>query len=112
MRTAVPIDLVDAEWEQTSAGRLFNYKYGYGKLNAGLFVDAVREWTPVKPQAWLVMPIATVGDAQIDGVGTGAETRAEEIPERWRIRARYEVALGESWRLTTSSARCQQPSYG
>ncbi|KAK8861683.1 hypothetical protein IAR55_002506 [Kwoniella newhampshirensis] len=46
----------DPDWEKTAAGRMFSYKYGYGRLDAGLFVEAAEKWNLVKPQAWFDSP--------------------------------------------------------
>ncbi|WVO14735.1 hypothetical protein L204_102373 [Cryptococcus depauperatus] len=47
----------DPDWEKTAVGRQFSYKYGYGKLDAGLFVEAAERWKLVKPQAWYDSPV-------------------------------------------------------
>jgi len=51
--TAVQINADDPDWELTAAGRPFSYKYGFGKLDASLFVAAAKEWQLVKPQTWI-----------------------------------------------------------
>lgn len=42
----------DPDWEKTTSGRPYSYKYGYGQLNAYAFVTAAQNWELVKPQAW------------------------------------------------------------
>ncbi|WWC88034.1 uncharacterized protein L201_002937 [Kwoniella dendrophila CBS 6074] len=56
VRNAVFFNKDDPDWEKTAAGRMFSYKYGYGKLDAGLFVEAAEKWKLVKPQAWFDSP--------------------------------------------------------
>nr|XP_018264864.1 kexin [Kwoniella dejecticola CBS 10117]OBR87022.1 kexin [Kwoniella dejecticola CBS 10117] len=56
VRTSVHFNKDDPDWEKTAAGRLFSYKYGYGRLDAGLFVEAAEQWKLVKPQAWFDSP--------------------------------------------------------
>ncbi|KLO19269.1 hypothetical protein SCHPADRAFT_899101 [Schizopora paradoxa] len=53
VRTAKMINADDPDWENTAAGRRFSYKYGYGSLDAFAYVEAAKDWTLVKPQAWL-----------------------------------------------------------
>ena len=55
----------DPDWEKTTQGRLYSYKYGFGALDAGLFVTAAKEWKNVKPQAWLKMPTVILGDGKM-----------------------------------------------
>lgn len=42
----------DPDWERTSAGRLYSYKYGFGVLDAASYIKAAKNWRLVKPQAW------------------------------------------------------------
>jgi kexin len=62
VRTAEVINGDDPDWDRTSSGRLFSYKYGYGRLNGYNFVTAAREWQLVKPQAWVELPAVQVGN--------------------------------------------------
>ncbi|KZV96157.1 hypothetical protein EXIGLDRAFT_609504 [Exidia glandulosa HHB12029] len=75
VRTAVQVNPEDPDWEKTAAGRPYSYKYGYGKLDAGLYVEAARSWNIVKPQAWLEIPIMELAGADMgpDGKMTGGE---------------------------------------
>lgn len=52
VQTANMINPDDPDWERTASGRLFSYKYGYGRLDGYAFVMAAQNWTLVKPQAW------------------------------------------------------------
>ncbi|ORY21423.1 peptidase S8/S53 domain-containing protein [Naematelia encephala] len=68
VRTAVFFNPDDPDWEKTAAGRMFSYKYGYGRLDAGLFVEAAESWDLVKPQAWfdspaVYLPTTTTADS-------------------------------------------------
>lgn len=75
VRTATQINPDDPDWSRTAAGRPYSYKYGYGNLDAGLYVEAARNWKLVKPQAWLSMPIIELADADMTPSGhmTGGE---------------------------------------
>ncbi|THU88581.1 hypothetical protein K435DRAFT_830508 [Dendrothele bispora CBS 962.96] len=53
VETARMINSNDPDWEITAVGRPYSYKYGFGVLDAGLFVSAAKEWSLVKPQAWI-----------------------------------------------------------
>ncbi|BEI93863.1 uncharacterized protein CcaverHIS019_0603220 [Cutaneotrichosporon cavernicola] len=98
IENAVMLNADDEDWEVTAAGRNYSYKYGYGKLDAGLFVEAARTWELVKPQAWLDSPVINVpyteaplrptlpsadppnGDSNVIR-GEVSETEPEGIPE-------------------------------
>lgn len=56
VRTAVHFNPEDPDWEMTAVKRPFSYKYGYGRVDAGAFVVAARDWDLVKPQAWFDSP--------------------------------------------------------
>jgi kexin len=62
VRTAEVINKNDPDWDRTAAGRLFSYKYGYGRLNGYEFVTAAQQWQLVKPQAWVELPAVQVGN--------------------------------------------------
>lgn len=62
VRTAEVINTDDPDWDKTASGRLFSYKYGYGRLNGLALVTAAQNWEPVKPQAWVELPAVQVGD--------------------------------------------------
>lgn len=62
VRTAEIINEEDPDWDRTAVGRLFSYKYGYGRLNGYKFVTAAQEWQSVKPQAWVELPAVQVGN--------------------------------------------------
>lgn len=50
--TVTAVNLKDPDWQTTHAGRPYNHKYGYGKLDAYRIVELARTWELVKPQAW------------------------------------------------------------
>jgi kexin len=52
---AVPLEEGD-DWQTTIMGKKFSHQYGYGKLDAGLLIEATRNWTSIKPQAYLISP--------------------------------------------------------
>jgi kexin len=69
VNTARVVNPSDPEWEYTANGRLYNYKYGFGKLDAYDFVTAAKDWQVVKPQAWLELPAVQLGDGTMDTEG-------------------------------------------
>ncbi|KAL1921957.1 uncharacterized protein VTP21DRAFT_10599 [Calcarisporiella thermophila] len=70
VQTAIPVSLDDDDWQETSAGRAFNHKYGYGKLDAYRIVEAARNHVKVGPQLRVKMPIVRV-DTEIPQDETG-----------------------------------------
>ena len=55
VNTAVPINLND-EWQDTYIGKKYSHTFAYGKLDAYALVQAAKNWTSVKPQAWFKTP--------------------------------------------------------
>ncbi|KAK0484020.1 peptidase S8/S53 domain-containing protein [Armillaria novae-zelandiae] len=53
VETARMVNEDDEDWETTATGRKYSYKYGYGALDAYLYVKAAQDWELVKPQAWI-----------------------------------------------------------
>ncbi|THH29587.1 hypothetical protein EUX98_g4596 [Antrodiella citrinella] len=66
VQSAVQVNPDDPDWETTAAGRPFSYKYGYGAINGYQFVKAAQEWTSVKPQVWLDLPVVQVNGGTMD----------------------------------------------
>ncbi|KAG5458486.1 MAG: peptidase S8/S53 domain-containing protein, partial [Olpidium bornovanus] len=56
IRTAEIVSADDEDWKPTYAGRKFNHKFGYGRLDAYRMVTFARTWKSVKPQTRLQMP--------------------------------------------------------
>ncbi|KAK3117387.1 pheromone processing endoprotease [Teratosphaeriaceae sp. CCFEE 6253] len=54
--TAVKVDQ-PSDWIVNQAmGKEFSHQYGYGKADAWALVEAAKNWTNVKPQAWFYSP--------------------------------------------------------
>ena len=53
--TAAPVDQ-ESDWQDTTIGRRFSHQFGYGKIDAYAIVEAAKNWTVVKPQAWYFSP--------------------------------------------------------
>lgn len=51
VETAVPVQITDEDWHQVANGRMYNHKFGYGKLDATRLIDKANNWTVVGPQA-------------------------------------------------------------
>ncbi|KAF9542152.1 pheromone processing endoprotease [Mortierella hygrophila] len=58
--TAVVVDENDPDWQETSTGRLFNHKYGYGSLDAYAIVEHAKTWASVGPQVAYESPVIQV----------------------------------------------------
>ncbi|KAI8328486.1 peptidase S8/S53 domain-containing protein [Chlamydoabsidia padenii] len=57
VQTAVPVDLKDKDWKLLPSGRMFNHKYGYGKLDTWAIVEAAKEFEKVNKQTFLELPV-------------------------------------------------------
>src|ERR1700761_2420533 len=76
VENAVQINPSDPDWESTYNGRSFSYKYGWGLLDAGRYVEAAKTWKLVKPQAWAQTDVIELNGAAMDeasGTMTGGE---------------------------------------
>ena len=61
VETAIPINLDDEdEWQDTYIGKKYSHTFAYGKLDAYALVEAAKNWTSVKPQAWFKTPLQKV----------------------------------------------------
>jgi subtilisin-like proprotein convertase family protein len=86
VETSVAINLVDPDWVNTTAGRPYNHKYGYGRLDAYRLVERARTWKTLGKQVLYDAPqskpdlaipqdqfgvndTVTVTKAQLDKVG-------------------------------------------
>jgi kexin len=56
----------DPDWEKTATGRLYSYKYGFGKVDAYQYVTTAMDWSLVKPQAWLDVPPVRLNNGMMD----------------------------------------------
>ncbi|KAK3825252.1 MAG: kexin-like protease [Benniella sp.] len=68
VHTAVPVDENDPDWTETSVGRLFNHKFGYGKLDAYAIVEHAKTWKSVGPQVTYESPVIQVNGDIPSGV--------------------------------------------
>ncbi|ORZ18774.1 peptidase S8/S53 domain-containing protein [Absidia repens] len=53
VQTAVPLSLEDTDWTLLPSGRMYNHKFGYGKLDAYAIVEAAKTFEKVGPQTYL-----------------------------------------------------------
>ncbi|ORX68896.1 hypothetical protein BCR32DRAFT_211456, partial [Anaeromyces robustus] len=44
IETAIPVDIGDSDWTSLPSGKMFNHKYGYGKLDAYKIVERAKTW--------------------------------------------------------------------
>ncbi|KAI9322267.1 peptidase S8/S53 domain-containing protein [Dichotomocladium elegans] len=63
VQTAIPISLNDEDWKKLPSGRMFNHKYGYGKLDAYAIVEAAKTFELVNKQTHLELPVNLHGRA-------------------------------------------------
>ncbi|KAL7418561.1 pheromone processing endoprotease [Cryptotrichosporon argae] len=78
---AVQLNPDDPDWEKTAAGRMFSYKYGYGLIDAGLFVEAARSWKLVKPQAWFDSPAVYLPDDPVASATSASSKPKRQVAE-------------------------------
>ncbi|KAI9796867.1 MAG: pheromone processing endoprotease [Piccolia ochrophora] len=82
MQTAVPMETVGGDWQETAIGKKFSHTFGYGKYDAYAIVEAAKTFKSVKPQAWYNSPWLHVkheipqGD---HGVASTVEVTKEEL---------------------------------
>lgn len=72
------INPADPDWEDTTIGRKYSYKYGWGVLDAFTYVNAAKEWKLVKPQAWAHTDVVELKDAVMNAT-TGEMTGGEPL---------------------------------
>lgn len=53
VQTAVPVSLQDDDWAALPSGRMYNHKFGYGKLDAYAIVEAAKTFQLVNNQTHL-----------------------------------------------------------
>ncbi|KAI8146504.1 peptidase S8/S53 domain-containing protein [Fennellomyces sp. T-0311] len=53
VETAVPVSLEDSDWDTLPSGRMYNHKFGYGKLDAYAIVEHAKTFENVGPQTYL-----------------------------------------------------------
>ncbi|KAI9487401.1 MAG: peptidase S8/S53 domain-containing protein [Benjaminiella poitrasii] len=73
VQTAIPINTKDGDWKKLPSGRLYNHKFGYGKLDAYGLIEAAKTFKLVNQQTWLELPSPVKKIAIPDS--TGLKTR-------------------------------------
>ncbi|CAO3594041.1 unnamed protein product [Absidia cylindrospora] len=58
VQTALPVDLKDDDWKKLPSGRMYNHKYGYGKLDTWAIIEAAKVFKNVNKQTHLELPIS------------------------------------------------------
>ncbi|OZJ04715.1 hypothetical protein BZG36_01810 [Bifiguratus adelaidae] len=61
--SAVPFSLDDDEWATLPSGRMFNHKFGYGKLDASRIVELAKTFQNRGPQTAIQIPTMSVNSA-------------------------------------------------
>ncbi|ORZ11236.1 peptidase S8/S53 domain-containing protein [Absidia repens] len=57
VQTALPINLDDNDWKKLPSGRMYNHKYGYGKLDTWAIIEAAKVFKNVNKQTYLELPV-------------------------------------------------------
>lgn len=57
VQTALPVDLEDSDWKKLPSGRMYNHKYGYGKLDTWAIIQAAKTFKNVNKQTHLILPV-------------------------------------------------------
>ncbi|KAL1921956.1 uncharacterized protein VTP21DRAFT_10598 [Calcarisporiella thermophila] len=60
VQTAEPISLDEEDWEKTASGRMFNHKFGYGRLDTYRIVEAAKTFKSVGPATVIKLPVIKV----------------------------------------------------
>jgi len=58
VETSVAINLADPDWVNTTAGRPYNHKFGYGRLDAYRLVEKARTWKTLGKRVVYDVPIS------------------------------------------------------
>ncbi|KAJ3007984.1 pheromone processing endoprotease [Thoreauomyces humboldtii] len=58
VQSAIPVNLDDPGWDTTAAGRPYNPKFGYGKLDGYALVEAAKTFKSVNPQTQIITNVA------------------------------------------------------
>lgn len=69
VQTAVPVKVDDEDWKELPSGRIYNHKFGYGKLDAYRLVEAAKSFKSVNQQTWLQLPSPVKKRAIPDSTG-------------------------------------------
>ncbi|PIA18556.1 hypothetical protein COEREDRAFT_79604 [Coemansia reversa NRRL 1564] len=88
VRTALPVDTVDSDWEEVAQGRKYNHKYGFGKMDAWRIVQGAREFKHVGKQTKIDLstdnanekiPPLKKTDGESESVVRGVEITKEQV---------------------------------
>ncbi|CAO3653385.1 unnamed protein product [Mucor hiemalis] len=79
VQTAVPVSLEDEDWKKLPSGRLYNHKFGYGKLDAFALVEAAKVHKLVNQQTWLELPSPVKKRAIPDSTGKKTKKALKNI---------------------------------
>ncbi|KAJ1914395.1 pheromone processing endoprotease [Mycoemilia scoparia] len=74
VENSIPIQTDDSDWDSVAMGRMYNHKYGFGKMDAWRLVEAAKTFRNVAPQTSLKSEVITV-DKEIPSVDNN-EARA------------------------------------
>ncbi|KAG0327241.1 pheromone processing endoprotease [Dissophora globulifera] len=86
VHTSLPIDENDSDWSETSVGRLFNHKYGYGSLDAYSMVEYAKTWVSVGPQVTFESPVIKVdGDIPSGDDDRSGQTGTIGLPSVYEV---------------------------
>jgi len=85
VQTAQMVDENDPDWIEVADGRMFNHKYGFGKLDAYKLVEAAKTFEHVKPQAWYHSEVVNVEqdipDNNVEGVTSVVTVTVDQLKE-------------------------------
>ncbi|KAJ1669990.1 pheromone processing endoprotease, partial [Spiromyces aspiralis] len=60
VENAIPVQRSDSDWEVVALGRIYNHKFGFGKLDAWRLVEAAKSFQNVAPQTSIRLPVVAV----------------------------------------------------
>ena len=70
VRTSVMTDPSHPDWIQNGAGLNVNHDYGFGSIDAAAAVALATDYTRLRPEETLVLPVTNVNEAIPDGAGS------------------------------------------
>ncbi|KAA8902055.1 hypothetical protein TRICI_005954 [Trichomonascus ciferrii] len=83
MEAALPVNENDPDWQETYSGRLYNHKYGYGKIDAYGIIERAKSYELIKPQSWYfskrIEPNAKIGYGKKKGAKSTVNITQEDL---------------------------------
>lgn len=66
VQTARRVNPQDRDWQHTATGRYYSYKFGYGAIDASLYVQRALDWKVINPQTWIKTETVQLDGGKMD----------------------------------------------